>query len=681
MHKIYIKKGQQGLNTSALISNTAIQQPNMGYQSWMSTMQKLPIISQYSQPQQYSFIPNMNYQNYLMQMQNGGGGFNVFGNQDFTSGFSNALGQSMDAIAQGSSSPWVKGIATGVKGIGQHIIGSIGSSVTQSVGKEIGKSVLQGGLKGISSAGIGSAAKAGLSSGLKGALNAKSLGGVALSIANQFAPQKREYSGDKGELTKNLDSAYDTLSDAVSVIPGFGTAASLIMKGGALAGKFVNKWGGGTDAMTSTDAILGSNFLNLTPLGLVNGFGGKKANEFGYNTAKDQQERNYIGGDYNFSTINDAAHKSGKKYGFFSAGARRSANEQIARGNAMALTARDISQTANFRNTFGNAMTNVNSVKYQNNISGNIPGMTQVGRKGMKIEKQTVEEFIIPDISNFKPIIATEEDIQKFKEGGSFNIIPEGALHARKNNMEVENITKKGIPVVDKDGVQQAEIERDEIIFRKEVTDAIEEARKDGSDKKAIEIGKLLVKEIFHNTQDNTGLIKEITKEDPLEDQVKNHEVFPIEKKQEGGKIPYQEWLKTVPQDRISSNFNLEKAYQVLPKEMLEAWRTSSVDDLKAGKNHLKSVYEMPNGDYEFLKLGNEQSNPEIIGELNWFNGNTDGAPEFKKKYNLSFENDRYYYRKKHISKNENGGVLDLNKLSSEEKDTLLQLLLQKASL
>jgi hypothetical protein len=114
---------------------------------------------------------------------------------------------------------------------------------------------------------------------------------------------------------------------------------------------------------------------------------------------------------------------------------------------------------------------------------------------------------------------------------------------------------------------------------------------------------------------------------------------------------------------------------------MLEAWRTSSVDDLKAGKNHLKSVYEMPNGDYEFLKLGNEQSNPEIIGELNWFNGNTDGAPEFRKKYNLSFENDRYYYRKKHISKNENGGVLDLNKLSSEEKDTLLQLLLQKASL
>ena len=48
------------------------------------------------------------------------------------------------------------------------------------------------------------------------------------------------------------------------------------------------------------------------------------------------------------------------------------------------------------------------------------------------------------------------------------------------------------------------------------------------------------------------------------------------------------------------------------------------------------------------------------------------------KKYYPSF--------KEYINKKENGGVidkntLDLSKLSSEEKDTLLQLLLQKASL
>ena len=31
--------------------------------------------------------------------------------------------------------------------------------------------------------------------------------------------------------------------------------------------------------------------------------------------------------------------------------------------------------------------------------------------------------------------------LSKFKKGGKFNIIPEGALHARKHNMDVENIT------------------------------------------------------------------------------------------------------------------------------------------------------------------------------------------------------------------------------------------------
>jgi hypothetical protein len=36
----------------------------------------------------------------------------------------------------------------------------------------------------------------------------------------------------------------------------------------------------------------------------------------------------------------------------------------------------------------------------------------------------------------------------KFQQGGSINIIPEGALHAHKHNMDMEGITPKGIPVV-----------------------------------------------------------------------------------------------------------------------------------------------------------------------------------------------------------------------------------------
>jgi hypothetical protein len=102
------------------------------------------------------------------------------------------------------------------------------------------------------------------------------------------------------------------------------------------------------------------------------------------------------------------------------------------------------------------------------------------------------------------------------------NVIPDGALHARKNNMELAEkgeITHKGVPVIDNDGNQQAEIEREEIIFNKEVTEKLEkwykEFKSDESsstekDKLAIEAGKLLAKEIIENTDDRTGLIDNV---------------------------------------------------------------------------------------------------------------------------------------------------------------------------
>ena len=110
------------------------------------------------------------------------------------------------------------------------------------------------------------------------------------------------------------------------------------------------------------------------------------------------------------------------------------------------------------------------------------------------------------------------DDVRAFKEGGKvnsrdMNVIPEGALHARLNHMDNKDFTKKGIPVVAKDGdklEQTAEIERNEIIFNLSVTNKLEELMKDGSAKAALEAGKLLVEEILHNTIDNTGLIKEV---------------------------------------------------------------------------------------------------------------------------------------------------------------------------
>ena len=671
-----------GLNTSSLIGNTSLQQPNLGYYSWLSASQKLPLYNQQfnftnpftknktlgdwknylnnlpQQPQQ-----QQNPLDYLSFLQNGSGAF------------SQAVGQIDSTIQSNSSSPVTKAISSAVTGIGRNVLSSVGQSVGSEVVKQLGTSTLKEGFKNLSTSGLKSAAKSGLGKAFSGA----SLGGVALSVANQFAPQKREYSGDKGNLTKGLDEAYNKLSDTVSIIPGFGTTASLIMKGGSLAGKYINKWGGGTDAMTSTDAILGSSFLNLTPLGLVNGFGGKKTNTFNYNTREDQQDRNYISGSYNMQKLEDAQHQSGKKYGLFSSGARREANSLIGTANNQAHLLREISQKSQFQNTFGNAMQNINTVDYQKKLQGYQPNYMHIGKNGMKIEKQE-EEFIIPDISEFKPIIATEEQLQKFKEGGSFNIIPDGALHARKNNMELDGITKKGIPVVDKDGNQQAEIEKNEIIFRKEVTTQIEEAMQDGSDKKAIEIGKLLVKEIFKNTKDNTGLIKEVTKEDTptLEDQIKEHEVFP--KHQNGGNIRSMEELISY------ANKKNPRFVQRLNETTL---RTIPGKDGQV-MSHVLGYADADGKTYVFPQV------QEIDNNLKYFDDwkeafdtalkNKNVLEMSPKEAELFTTNYKKYYPsfKQYISKKENGGILnnlDLSKLSTVEKDTLLQLLLQKASL
>ena len=110
---------------------------------------------------------------------------------------------------------------------------------------------------------------------------------------------------------------------------------------------------------------------------------------------------------------------------------------------------------------------------------------------------------------------------RRFKQGGQMNVIPEGALHARKNNMEGagKDFTPKGIPVINNNGEQQAEIERNEVIFNKDLTDFIEhnlkkfnseETSNSEKDEIAIKVGKRLTKELLNNTDDRTGLIQEV---------------------------------------------------------------------------------------------------------------------------------------------------------------------------
>ena len=135
--------------------------------------------------------------------------------------------------------------------------------------------------------------------------------------------------------------------------------------------------------------------------------------------------------------------------------------------------------------------------------------------------KNTQKENTLGQKENNVNQTVGQENVEFLKEGGQMTVIPEGALHARKNNMEGagEDITSKGIPVVDNKGEQQAEIERNEVIFSKKITDKIEELYKKYSseetkesekDKIAIEMGKIITCELMNNTDDRTGLIEEV---------------------------------------------------------------------------------------------------------------------------------------------------------------------------
>lgn len=490
--------------------------------------------------------------------------------------------------------------------------------------------------------------------------NIAAIGGAVADLAGSFLPEKTEYAGDKGGITQTTDSVYDGISDAAMSFGPVGMIVGGSMKGGKLLGGVMNSVGGGTDGMTTTDAILGSSFLNLTPIGLINGFGGQKAETITKNELAFEQ----VGSSYTGTgrAVDDALKKSGKKYGLFSSGAMEKANEEISEARRQQQIMEDVANTAEDRRALRNSMAAINGNRRRFRMQrGYDQSAIRVGRYGMIIQDlqrakritsslkyqqggkvtdpfesylQTLPEnqrddsnFRVRDYWEFNgrpkdfdeavfrglftqfedgwhansvaenpktgeiefmkssshPSIQEELDwydsddasefrneyelqktepyfkyvkrkgtdqpqsfkeggsltksdqlvevdlnnisfefrgedlaeveldsiLPEFKEGGKFNLIPEGALHARKHNMDVEGITPKGIPVVSEaeggELEQQAEIEREEIIFRLEVTKKIEELAKDGSDEAAIEAGKLLVEEILYNTIDNTN--------------------------------------------------------------------------------------------------------------------------------------------------------------------------------
>lgn len=338
--------------------------------------------------------------------------------------------------------------------------------------------------------------------------NTMSKAGGYADMIGSFIPKK-----EQSALTTGLNQGYDAAANMISSVPGVGTIVGGAMKIGGMLSDGLTALGVGTDQMTTTDKILDSKFMKLTPMGLVNAFGAKKADTIYKDNETWEQQGSAYGG--SMAKVDDALTKSGKKYGAFSGKARRKANAQIAEAKRQQNLVSDINQEA--QDAF--AASNYSGIGLRNELalSGGYRNMA-VGRNGMKIldaESQWAREVLTK--AKIRPKEKLEEQPPKFAEGGKVNVIPDGALHAHKHHLEdispeYEQVTSKGIPVVtEEEGgklKQHAEIERNEIIFRLEVTKKLEELMKDGSNDAAIEAGKLLAHEIINNTVDNTGLME-----------------------------------------------------------------------------------------------------------------------------------------------------------------------------
>lgn len=360
---------------------------------------------------------------------------------------------------------------------------------------------------------------------------AKIVGKVA-DVADAYIQNKYDYADDASSVNGSERQVYDAISNSLMGFSPVGTIAGGAMK----------------------------------VLGFANDVLGKTTDKF----TSDQATISQVGGSYGgaVSNITEAEANANKKYGLLDSGKVRKVNRQIKEAKRQQGVMQDIAKEASDTKQAQSILAQSNATSYQYQLAGGYDQRyMRAAKEGAKIQYFTplfevslsnVNEFKveltdIPSLfkaggtlldkldNNSKFEVVLSDITESFKQGGSIkdreidvietdtnqkSVIPEGALHKNKHHLnevgiDDSELTKKGIPVVDNRGEQQAEIELNEIIFTLEVTKELESRYKEfyeegtsqaKKDELAIEAGKLLWKEILYNTDDRTGLIDTLKK-------------------------------------------------------------------------------------------------------------------------------------------------------------------------
>lgn len=347
---------------------------------------------------------------------------------------------------------------------------------------------------------------------------------------------KSFFSSDTGEM--GVSNTIGAISNIASIIPSANqdintvdlgiqnvkdSANKALMSGvfgpwgqaAGLVNSVIDKTGGYTDA---SKGLGGKNdTLNAIASMAIPGAGWftKKTDKF----AVDDTLKNSSG----FTgTSKDATKVAGNANAKFLFG-RNKANSQIADMKLKQNTVTDIlDKNKNIQNSLASNTQDISFGTQFKNQGGWSQGGIQFGQDGMKIKDLASVKKIA---RNSKNEFKVNSLISKHAKGGtlkkqgdteieSMSVIPGGALHAHKHNLNsvdedlAKQVTNKGVPVVSFEAGgevnQHAEIERGEIIFRKEITEKLEELWKDGSEEAMIEAGKLIAEEIINNTIDKS---------------------------------------------------------------------------------------------------------------------------------------------------------------------------------
>lgn len=428
---------------------------------------------------------------------------------------------------------------------------------------------------------------------VKGFINSKvgkfgsSYGGVIGDTASALGDMigKRGLDGKHGGITKGMDTAYDTIQKAAANLGPYGQIVSAAMGVNKLIGNAVSKIGGGTDGMTKTDAVLNSAFLNMTPLGLINGFGGKKANTYTRNAELDKSTN---GGFQGFLTTQDVTQiGAGKKYGLFSSGARNKQNQLTEFTSNMKHTISGIVDTNTINNLAAQGSTPFIANQQSVDLSGGVQQM-RAARQGMQFSRRVISKY------------------------------------------QIGNKLKRTIKVLDTATNQYVEIPlnltKDQIKGREPIK---------------------LLDRVVYMAGDGT------VSSDHWESGERKQHLTP--KGQEGIRLTYREWYNGLKKKGVTApNYDYKLAFESLPYEELIAHYNNPK------KNHLHSVAPLPNGDYIFLKLG---KTGEVEKELEMYNS---GKTGIENTHRLSYEGDRYYYRRKPNFKagefSQNGQIVSLHK-------------------